>query len=178
MGNHKEEGVTAGWGTVLCLVLLIINIRNCMTLSSSCCACLSSSTPLLASISLASLYALSCCTENFLLGRLKWSPSLLGGVKTGSWVLVGWLVGSYVVSIPYYMVCTFVRRVHTIAGTYVVHIPVLVHTSSLERTLNPANRRGRQGVRFIASYTRPPPGRYAGWCTVPFMVGFYSCHRR
>ena len=32
-------------------------------------------------------------------------------------------------------------RVHTIDGTYVVHIPILVHTSSLERALNPANRR-------------------------------------
>ena len=30
----------------------------------------------------------------------------------------------------------------TIDGTYVVHIPILVHTSSLERALNPANRRG------------------------------------
>jgi len=56
--------------------------------------------------------------------------------------LHGCVVGSCVVSVPNYMVCTFVRRVHTIDGTYVVHIPILVHTSSLERALNPANRRG------------------------------------
>lgn len=64
----RRRAVTAGWGTVLCFVLLnisCINIRNCMSLSFSCCACLSSSTILLASISLASLHALSCCAENF-----------------------------------------------------------------------------------------------------------------
>ena len=96
--------------------------------------------------------------------------------KFGS--LGGWLVGSCIVSIPNYMVRTFVRCVHTIDGTYVVHIPILVHTSSLERALNPANRRGHltrssfhRGLHKVSS----GEVRRVRAVSFEFMV---SCHRR
>ena len=57
--------------------------------------------------------------------------------KFGS--LGGWLVGWVLLRVNT-ILCMFVRHVHTIDGTYVVHIPILVHTSSLECALNPASK--------------------------------------
>ena len=97
--------------------------------------------------------------------------------KFGS--LGGWLVGSCVVSILYYMVCTFVRRVHTIDGTYVVHIPILVHTSSWEHALNPANRRGRlTRSSFHRGIHKATSGKVRRVLYPSWLGSIASCHRR
>ena len=119
-----------------------------------------------------------CSSKRTVIGTSEAKPSLLGGVKTGS--LGPWVVGSCVVSIPNYMVCTFVRRGHTIDGTYVVHIPILVHTSSLERALNPANRRGHL-TSLRSSFHRGLHKATSGEVRRVRAVSFefmVSCHRR
>ena len=98
-----------------------------------------------------SLYARTCmavqsfisyiATYSAILATVNWCTSLIGASEakplSSGWYenrkfgsLGGWVLRR--VNTKLYGI-TFVRRVHTIDGTYVVHIPILVHTSSLER---------------------------------------------